>query len=76
MHNPLFKRLQAHPTQSNPTIINIKLSAVCYTHIFCNGDVHEGGGGKDWEFGINRGKLLCIGWLNNKVLLYSTGNYI
>ena len=34
------------------------------------------GGGKDWEFGISRCKLLCIGWINNKVLLYSTGNYI
>ena len=32
--------------------------------------------GKDWEFGISRCKLLYIGWINNKVLLYSTGNYI
>ena len=37
----------------------------------------EGGkGGIDWEFGIGRCKLLYIGWINNKVLLYSTGNYI
>ena len=35
-----------------------------------------GGGGKDWEFGISRCKLLYIGWINSKVLLYSTGNYI
>ena len=35
-----------------------------------------GGGGMDWEFGISRCKLLYIEWLNNKVLLYSTGNYI
>ena len=35
-----------------------------------------GEGGKDWEFGINRGKLLYIGWINNKILLYSTENYI
>ena len=35
-----------------------------------------GGGGKDWEFGISRRKLLYIGWINTKVLLYSTGNYI
>ena len=37
----------------------------------------EGGGerGMDWEFGISRYKLLYIGWIN-KVLLYSTGNYI
>ena len=31
---------------------------------------------KDWEFGISRRKLLSIGWIKNKVLLYSTGNYI
>ena len=29
-----------------------------------------------WNFGIVRCKLVCIGWINNKVLLYSTGNYI
>ena len=34
------------------------------------------GGGKDWEFGISRYKLLYIGWINNKVLLYSPGNNI
>ena len=34
------------------------------------------GGVLDWEFGISRCKLLYIGCLNNKVLLYSTGNYI
>ena len=33
------------------------------------------GGGEDWEFGISRCKLLYIDWINNKVLLYSTGNY-
>ena len=27
-------------------------------------------------FGISRCKLIYIGWINNKVLLYSTGNYI
>ena len=31
---------------------------------------------EECEFGINRGKLLYVGWVNNKVLLYSTGNYI
>ena len=35
-----------------------------------------GGERKDWEFGISRCKLLYIGWINNSVLLYSTGNYI
>jgi len=34
-----------------------------------------GGGGKDWKFGISRCKLLYIEWINNKVLLYSMGNY-
>ena len=36
----------------------------------------EGEGGMDWEFGISRCKLLYIEWINNKVLLNSTGNYI
>ena len=27
------------------------------------------GGGMDWEFGISRGKLLYIGYRDNKVLL-------
>ena len=34
------------------------------------------GGGMDWEFGTSRCKLLYIERINNKVLLYSTGNYI
>ena len=34
------------------------------------------GGGIDQKFGISRCKLLYVGWINNKVLLYSTGNYI
>ena len=34
------------------------------------------GGRMDWEFGISRCKLLYTEWINNKVLLYSTGNYI
>ena len=33
-------------------------------------------GGVDWEFGMSRYKLLSIAWINNKVLLYSTGNHI
>ena len=31
---------------------------------------------KEWELGISRGKVLYRVWINNKVLLYSTGNYI
>ena len=34
----------------------------------------RGGGGMDWEFGISIDKLVYIGWMNNKVLLSSTGN--
>ena len=34
------------------------------------------GGGKNWEVGVSRRKLLYIGWITNKVLLYSTRNYI
>ena len=34
-----------------------------------------GGGEKYWEFGISTCKLLYTRWIN-KVLLYSTGNYI
>ena len=36
----------------------------------------RGRGGKDWECGVSRCKLLYIGWINNKVLLYSAGNHI
>ena len=28
----------------------------------------------DWEFGVNRCKLLYLEWIDNKVLLNSTGN--
>ena len=30
----------------------------------------------DWEFGTSIYKLLYREWINNKVLLYCTGNYI
>ena len=32
--------------------------------------------GKDWEFGVSGYKLLNSEWISNKVLFYSTGNYI
>ena len=35
-----------------------------------------GEGGMEWEFGVSRCKVLHIEWISNKVLLYSTGNYI
>ena len=34
-----------------------------------------GGGGMDFKFGVSRCKLLLREWMD-KVLLYSTGNYI
>ena len=34
------------------------------------------GSGMDWEFGVNRWKLLYLQWISNEILLYSTGNYI
>ena len=36
----------------------------------------KGGRGIYWEFGTSRCKLLYTEWMNNKVLLYSIGNYI
>ena len=33
-------------------------------------------GEKDWEFEINICKLVYLGWRNNNILLYRTGNYI
>ena len=34
------------------------------------------GRGMNWELGISRCKLLYIEWINSKILLYSTGNYL
>ena len=34
------------------------------------------GGGMEWEFGVSRCKLVYTEWIKNKVLLYSTGNYV
>jgi len=34
------------------------------------------GGGMESEFGVSRCKLLYREWINNKLLLYSTGNNI
>ena len=36
----------------------------------------RGRGRMDWEFGVSRYKLLHLAWINNKVQLCSTGNYI
>ena len=37
----------------------------------------EGGGsGMDWEFGVNRCKLLPLEWISNEIMLCSSGNYV
>ena len=39
----------------------------------------QGGGGRsgmDWEFVVNKCKLLPLKWINNEILLYNTGNYV
>ena len=36
----------------------------------------QGGGGEsgmDWEFGVSRCKLLCLGWINNKSYCIAQG---
>ena len=35
-----------------------------------------GENGMDWEFEVNRCKLLPVEWVSNDILLYSTVNYI
>ena len=47
-----------------------------YREQICGCQGEGGRGGKDWKFGISRCELLYIEWINNKVLLYSTRNYI
>ena len=42
-------------------------------HVVAN---EEDGEGREWEFGVVRCNYLYIKWINNKLLLYSTGNYI
>ena len=42
----------------------------------CSNGEEGDGEGMEWEFGISRCKLLYIEWINSKVLLYNTRNYI
>ena len=59
-------------TQDQPSFLLQSGTLAIYTHQLGE----AGGGGMDWEFEISRCKLLYVEWVNNKVLLYSTGNYI
>ena len=42
----------------------------------CQGVGKKGGSGMDWEFGVNRCKLLHLEWIDNEVLRYSTGSNV
>ena len=41
----------------------------------CGGQGEGGGRGMDWESGVSRCKLFHLEPINNKVLLYRTGNH-
>ena len=42
----------------------------------CQGGGGGGGSGMDWEFGLNRCRLLPLEWISNEILLYSTRTYV
>ena len=54
------------------TVINLQITALTN----CSYKGEGVGGGMEWEVGVSRCKLLHIEWINNKVLQYSTENYI
>ena len=47
-----------------------------HRELTCGSQGGGGGGWMDWELGIGRCKLLHIEWMDNKVLLCSTGSCI
>ena len=38
--------------------------------------VGDGGGGMNWEIGIDIGTIICVKWITNKNLLYKNINKI
>ena len=57
------------------TQTNLSISSLSYIEnrlVVATGE--EGEEGMNWEIGISRYKLLYLGWINSKVLLYSTVN--
>ena len=42
----------------------------------CGCQAGGGGSGMEWDLRVSRCKLLHLEWINNEILLYSTGNYI
>ena len=71
--NSIWHSLYANPPQSDT-------NELIYTEADTQNRFVATKGGEwrrvGWEFGISTCKLLYIEWINNKVLLYSTGNYI
>ena len=47
-----------------------------YLSIYLSIYTHTGSSHRAWEVGVSRCQLLHIEWINNKVLLYNTKNYI
>ena len=56
-------------TQMNPSTMQKQTHRHREQTCGCQGGAGHRGGGKDWEFGISRCKLVYTGWINNKVLL-------
>ena len=56
-----------NPSRNRNRLIDLEQTLVAK----CGGEE-----GMDGEFGMNRHKLLYTEWINNKVLLYTKGNYI
>ena len=40
--------------------------------VSAKGEGERGGGGMDWEFGVNKSKALPLEWISHEVPLYST----
>ena len=60
-----------HVCLENDTVC---VSVIGTIYLFQNVGRYKNISGMEWEFGISRCKQLYIGWINNKVLLYSIGN--
>ena len=56
--------------------LSMKQKQICRHREQTCGSQGGGGGGMEWEFGVSRCTLLYIGWINNKILMYSTGKYL
>ena len=74
-HDTCFLSFEEAPT----THACMERDTVCVSvigtiYLFQNVGKYKNISRMEWEFGISRCKLLYTGWINNKVLLYSTGN--